>query len=184
MERESGSATRLALIGVLALLAINAGVNVLLDVAGVWPGLHLALEILTAVVGMVAATVLWIAWRRAERGEAEARAALSARKAERDQWRESAQRALEGLGAALDAQFRVWDLTPTEREVALLLLKGYSHKRIAEMTGRRERTVRQHGVVVYQKSGLAGRAELAAYFLEDLMLPNEERDALKAGGSR
>jgi hypothetical protein len=51
------------------------------------------------------------------------------------------------------------------------------------MTGRRERTVRQHGVVVYQKSGLAGRAELAAYFLEDLMLPEEERDTLRAGVS-
>jgi len=183
MERESGSATRLALIGVLALLAINAGVNMLLDAAGIWPGLHLALEILTAVVGMGAASVLWVGWRRAERSEAAARAALSERKAERDEWRESARRALEGLGAALDAQFREWDLTPTEREVALFLLKGYSHKRIADMTGRRERTVRQHGVVVYQKAGLAGRAELAAYFLEDLMLPDEERDALKTGGT-
>ncbi len=183
MEREHGSATRLALIGVLALLAVNAGINILLDAAGVWSGLHLALEILTAVVGMGAATVLWIGWKKAERSEAEARAALDARKEERDAWRDSARRALDGLGAALDAQFRAWDLTPTEREVALLLLKGYSHKRIAEMTGRRERTVRQHGVVVYQKSGLAGRAELAAYFLEDLMLPEEERDTLRAGVS-
>jgi len=183
MERESGSTTRLALIGVLALLAINAGVNLVLDVAGVLPGLHRTLEILTAAVGMGAASVLWVGWRKAERSEAEARSALSARKAERDEWQESARRALEGLGAALGQKFREWDLTPTEREVALLLLKGYSHKRIAEMTGRRERTVRQHGVVVYQKSGLAGRAELAAYFLEDLMLPDEERDALKTGGA-
>jgi hypothetical protein len=27
--------------------------------------------------------------------------------------------------------------------------------------------------VVYEKAGLAGRAELAAYFLHDLMLPEE-----------
>ena len=67
MERESGSTRRLALIGVLALLAINAAINVILDVVGVWPGLHLALEILTAVVGMGAATALWIGWRKAER---------------------------------------------------------------------------------------------------------------------
>jgi hypothetical protein len=31
--------------------------------------------------------------------------------------------------------------------------------------------VRQHAVSVYRKSGLAGRAELSAFFLEDLMLP-------------
>jgi hypothetical protein len=31
--------------------------------------------------------------------------------------------------------------------------------------------VRQHAVSVYRKSGLSGRAELAAFFLEDLLLP-------------
>ena len=62
-------------------------------------------------------------------------------------------------------------LTAAEREVALQLLKGQSHKEIAYATGRSERTVRQHAVAVYQKSGLRGRAELAAFFLEDLILP-------------
>jgi hypothetical protein len=33
-------------------------------------------------------------------------------------------------------------------------------------------TVRQHAVSVYEKSGLQGRAELAAFFLEDVFLPN------------
>jgi len=73
----------------------------------------------------------------------------------------------------------VWGLTPAEREVALLLLKGQSHKQIAYTTGRSERTVRQHAVAVYQKSGLSGRAELAAFFLEDLLLP--EASATKQG---
>jgi hypothetical protein len=31
--------------------------------------------------------------------------------------------------------------------------------------------VRQHAGVVYQKAGLGGRAELSAFFLEDLLLP-------------
>jgi DNA-binding CsgD family transcriptional regulator len=61
--------------------------------------------------------------------------------------------------------------TLTEQEVALLLLKGHGHKQIAAATGRSERTVRQHAVAVYQKSGLQGRAELAAFFLEDLVVP-------------
>jgi DNA-binding CsgD family transcriptional regulator len=79
------------------------------------------------------------------------------------------------LGVAIDKQFHAWQLTPAEREVALLLLKGYSHKRVAQITGRSERTARQHATTVYDKAGLASRAELAAFFLEDLLLPEEER---------
>ena len=79
-------------------------------------------------------------------------------------------------------QFRAWELTPTEGEVALLLLKGHGHKQIAAATGRSERTVRQHAVAVYQKSGLQGRAELSAFFLEGLMLPSGQAE--KGAGSR
>ena len=74
-----------------------------------------------------------------------------------------------------------WQLTPSEREVALLLLKGQGHKQIAAATGRSERTVRQHAVVVYQKSGLQGRAELAAFFLEDLAVPSRTGPLLGSG---
>jgi DNA-binding NarL/FixJ family response regulator len=79
------------------------------------------------------------------------------------------------VARAIDEQFRAWRLTPTEGEIALQLLQGRSHKQIAAATGRSERTVRQHAVVVYQKSGLGGRAELGAFFLEGLMLPEGER---------
>jgi DNA-binding CsgD family transcriptional regulator len=96
---------------------------------------------------------------------------LEERRAERDAWRASAEKALEGLGRAIDRQFDAWGLTPAEREVALLVLKGLGHKQIAGLTGRSERTVRQHAVTVYGKAGLGGRAELAAFFLQDLMLP-------------
>ncbi|MDR0786796.1 MAG: LuxR C-terminal-related transcriptional regulator [Gemmatimonadota bacterium] len=50
------------------------------------------------------------------------------------------------------------------------MLKGHSHKEIAMMTDRSERTVRHHAGVVYEKAGMAGRAELAAFFLQDVTL--------------
>jgi DNA-binding NarL/FixJ family response regulator len=82
---------------------------------------------------------------------------------------------------AVDQQLTRWNLTPAEREVALLLLKGYGHKQIAARTGRSERTVRQHAVSVYEKSGLGGRAELAAFFLEGLIVtPIGDDDSLHA----
>jgi DNA-binding NarL/FixJ family response regulator len=55
-------------------------------------------------------------------------------------------------------------------------LKGLSHKEIAEVRRTSERTVRQQAREVYGKAQLAGRAELSAFFLEDLFLPAEQRD--------
>lgn len=64
-----------------------------------------------------------------------------------------------------------WNLTPAERGVAQLQLKGLRHRDIAELRRTSERTVRQQALNVYRKSGLNGRSDLAAFFLEDLLLP-------------
>ncbi len=57
--------------------------------------------------------------------------------------------------------------------MGLLLLKGLSLRDVAQARSTSERTVRQQALAVYRKAGLAGRAELAAFFLEDLLLPRE-----------
>jgi DNA-binding NarL/FixJ family response regulator len=94
---------------------------------------------------------------------------LAVRQAERDAWRRSAEEALAGVRQAIDRQLDAWALTGAEREVALLLLKGHGHKQVAALTGRSERTVRQHAVAVYRKAGISGRAELAAFFFDGLL---------------
>lgn len=86
-------------------------------------------------------------------------------------WNAEAQSLLQGLGAAIDRQFDRWGLSPAEREIALLQLKGLRHRDIAELRQTSERTVRQQALSVYRKSGLNGRSDLAAFFLEDLLLP-------------
>jgi DNA-binding CsgD family transcriptional regulator len=96
---------------------------------------------------------------------------LSDEQRERERWQGEARQLLEGLGSAIDQQFERWGLTRAEREVALLLLKGLSHKEVADVRGVSERTVRQQARALYKKAGLEGRADLAAYFLEDLLLP-------------
>jgi DNA-binding CsgD family transcriptional regulator len=87
------------------------------------------------------------------------------------EWRARVQDLMRGLGGAIDQQFGRWGLTPAEKDVALLLLKGFSHKEVAELRSRAERTVRQQALAIYRKSNLSGRASLAAFFLEDLLLP-------------
>jgi DNA-binding CsgD family transcriptional regulator len=102
---------------------------------------------------------------------AAARAEVGRWSADARRWNREAQQVLQGLGVAIDRQFDRWELTPAEREVALLQLKGLRHKAIAELRNTSERTVRQQALVVYRKSGLNGRSDLAAFFLEDLLLP-------------
>jgi DNA-binding CsgD family transcriptional regulator len=180
---ETGPDSRLPLLLALALGSIMVGgtIDLILDEPAHWLSFHVIFETLMIAGALLMATTLWLGWWRAERSLVEMRERLAARKAERDEWRESARKALEGLGQAVDAQFRAWQLTPAEREVALLLLKGYSHKHVASATGRSERTARQHATAVYQKAGLGSRAELSAYFLEELLLPDAERIVAAAG---
>ena len=180
MDEEGGDRTlRALLVCVLAATIVGGAVDVALDGPDSWASPHVIYEVTLIVLALVTSVFLWRGWFQSRQTLIETKQALAERAVERDAWRASAESALAGLGHAIDERFTVWGLTPAEREVALLLLKGQSHKQIAYTTGRSERTVRQHAVAVYQKSGLSGRAELAAFFLEDLLLP--EASATKQG---
>jgi DNA-binding CsgD family transcriptional regulator len=100
---------------------------------------------------------------------------LEVARAEGAEWRMEMREVLRGLGEAIDGQFDRWALTPAEREVALLMLKGLSHKEIAAVREASERTVRQQARSIYSKANLSGRAALSAFFLEDLLLPANQR---------
>ena len=100
---------------------------------------------------------------------------LEVARAEGAQWRMDMREVLDGLGTAIDSQFDRWGLTGAEREVALLMLKGLSHKEIAGVRESSERTVRQQARAIYGKANLSGRAALSAFFLEDLLLPVSQR---------
>lgn len=103
---------------------------------------------------------------------------VSARE-EAQRWRRETSELLQGLSNAIDEQLSRWELTPAEKEVALLLLKGLSTREIAHLRDTREPTVRQQAQVVYRKANLEGRAELAAFFLEDLLAPHSELHAIE-----
>jgi DNA-binding CsgD family transcriptional regulator len=169
MEDEA-SGMRLALGGVLLAIVVGGAIDLMLDAPTHWRSGHVLYE-LGLIAGGVAGTVwLWRNWKHATERAGSLQLALGERQAERDAWRARAAQALQGLARAVSEQFRAWELTPAEREIALLLLKGQSHKQIAAATDRSERIVRQHAVALYGKAGVSGRAELAAFFLGDLTL--------------
>jgi DNA-binding CsgD family transcriptional regulator len=172
------------LTGVLvafAVVALLAALDLASDLGeGTTVG-HVLAEGGVFVVGLLGATVMarrlrdLVRSERAARDEATALAErLKATEAEAARWRGEARDLLDGLGAALDRQFERWALSPAEKEVALLLLKRLAHKEIAEVRSITEATARQQACAVYKKAGLTGRNDLAAFFLEDLLLPHSK----------
>jgi DNA-binding CsgD family transcriptional regulator len=128
---------------------------------------------------LVGALTLW-AQRQAARGAAAALVRdLEHANAQARRWEEDARQALHGLGEAVVRQFDRWELSPAEREVAVLLLKGLRHKEIGGLRGTSERTVRQQAFSVYRKAGLTSRTELAAFFLDAALLPALESATAK-----
>lgn len=56
-------------------------------------------------------------------------------------------------------------ITPRQREVAHLLLRGATNLTIAELLGISERTVETHLTAVYQRAGVENRASLVSFLL-------------------
>jgi DNA-binding CsgD family transcriptional regulator len=136
---------------------------------------HLGLE---SVVLVLAALGVWLLRARIVREQAALRALrsrLTEARAAAESWRRETESLSAGLGRAIDSQFQVWKLTDAEREVAVLLVKGFALREIATLRETSERTVRQQALGVYRKAGLTGRAELAAFFLEDMLAPSPDR---------
>ncbi|MGL5008272.1 MAG: helix-turn-helix transcriptional regulator [Paracoccaceae bacterium] len=98
-----------------------------------------------------------------------------------DHWRETRQAEIEALGSAIESQFKDWHLSRAEIDIAGLMLKGASLKEIALARDTSEATIRQQAQAIYRKSGLSGRAELSAYFLESLFSTVEDHRGEMAG---
>jgi len=157
-------------------IALAAALDLVTDSrSGAAPG-HWLAEALVMALAVAGAWLLWRELRSARRLARRLGGDLAATRADLERWRSEAQTLLRGLGAAIDQQFERWGLTRAESEVALLLLKGLSQGEIAAARSTTERTVRQQAFSVYRKAGLGSRSELAAFFLEDLLLPPEPPD--------
>jgi len=178
-----------SLIAVFALICVLAAADLVADVREGTQPLHVVVEaaviVLSLGAAMVIARYLIRQLGRARSRAADLAASLESSHREAEQWQREARHLLNGLGAAIDRQFEAWCLTSAEKEVALLLLKGLSHKEVAGIRDVSEATARQQARSVYKKAGVAGRRDLAAFFLEHLTLPfssqSDEGHATYAG---
>ncbi len=69
----------------------------------------------------------------------------------------------------MEDQFDAWSLTPSERDVALLAIKGLSIAEIAAVRRTKEGTIKAQCNATYRKAGVTGRLQLMSFFIEELM---------------
>ena len=98
---------------------------------------------------------------------------LETARAEGEGWRSKMQSHLAGIRIEMEKQFEDWGMTAAEQDIGMLILKGLSHKEVASLRGTSEATVRQQAQSIYQKAKLPGKTAFSAYFLEDLLAPEE-----------
>lgn len=136
---------------------------------------HLAVETLMGICAGVGFAVLIRGSFNLKHELENERKLSSELRGEADAWKKEAKKHIDGLSKSIDYQLEKWKLTSSEKEIAFLLLKGLSLKEIADIRQTSEKTVRTQATSLYSKSGVAGRSELSAFFLEDLLLPKSEQ---------
>jgi DNA-binding CsgD family transcriptional regulator len=165
---------RTVIAGVLALIALLAGLDLAVDLRQGVSSWHVLAE--AAVAAMACFGVFHLlrgVWRLRRRLDVQDRDFVAYRQ-QAEAWREGSRKYVQGLSRSIGLQLDQWQLSAAEREVAFLLLKGLSLKEIAAARGTSEKTARVQSGAIYTKAGVAGRSELSAFFLEDLLPPEQE----------
>lgn len=154
-RQERRAATLAALILVLSLCAFFFIIDVVTDLTEYGLGWHISLELLATGALFVSLALMMVELRemqqRMERIDRGIRAARG------------------DMAALISGFFDRWGLTPAEREVALLILKGFGNEAIAGLRGAAVGTVRAQSARIYAKAGVDGRAQLFSIFMEELL---------------
>ncbi len=86
---------------------------------------------------------------------------------------QSVERTLKAASGAfhqlIEESFDAWSLTPSERDVALLVVKGLSITEIAGVRQTKEGTIKAQCNAIYRKAGVSGRTQLLSLFIDELM---------------
>lgn len=104
MHNEGERPLRALLVVVLLTIVVSGTADLVLDAPPDWRSGHALYEVALIAGALGTTLLLWGRWARAERSLAQTRRTLTERQAERDTWRANAERALQGLGAAIDGQ--------------------------------------------------------------------------------
>lgn len=77
----------------------------------------------------------------------------------------------------LNQSFDQWDLTESEKDVALLAIKGLGIQEISKIRVTKQGTVKAQLNAIYRKAGVNGRPQLISIFVEELMADGLDANA-------
>ena len=161
----------LIIAGILLLISIMTTIDIVNDAREGIVWWHLFTEASVAIIALVGVYYLLSKTFKLEHSLESERQFTSKLQNEASNWKEHSKKYLDGLSSSINEQLCKWELTAAEKEVAFLLIKGFSLKEIADYRGTTEKTARTQSATIYAKAGLTGRSQLAAFFLEDLLIP-------------
>jgi DNA-binding NarL/FixJ family response regulator len=160
----------LIIILMLALVVFGSVADIVHDYREGAETAHLVIEAILIVVSFSLIGVLSAGvWRQSKSNRQLKEELAAVSKTAAKQLPSEVQAARHNLALVAERQFAEWELTKTEQEVAMLLLKGLSFKEIAAVRDTLEKTVRQQASSIYRKSGLSGRHAFSAWFIEDFL---------------
>ena len=159
----------LMIAGILGLIMLLNMVDVVTDISLGVPTWHIVEESLIVLAAGLTVTYLIIEMRSRARELERVTRTLSRADEQIASITNEMRSARRQYSELIRQQFEAWNLTVSEQQVAMLLLKGLSFKEIAAVRETREKTVRQQASTIYSKSGVDGRHAFAAWFLEDFL---------------
>ena len=130
-------------------------------------------DVLRAAFGVVVLGVFVHEYRVQQRALSELRGQLDKARGQLPRIDGKAAEIANQFSAVMKKQFDAWNLTASEQDAVVGMLKGLTFREIVSLRGTREKTVRQQASSVYSKAGVASRNELAAWFFEDMLEPLE-----------
>ncbi len=77
------------------------------------------------------------------------------------------------MAQIIDTFFEDWKLTASEKDVGLLIFKGFDNEAIAAIRGTAAGTIRAQSTRIYAKAGVDGRAQLFSLLLEELLADDD-----------
>ena len=161
----------LIFMALLAAVIIGGATDVISDYSEGASALHLAMEVTVILASLAIIVVLATGMVRQNRSNQRLRRELASLEEQADAARlsPSVAAARHEFAEMMQQQFEEWGLTQTEKEVALLLIKGLSFKEMAVVRQTLEKTVRQQASSIYRKAGVSGRHAFSAWFIEDFL---------------
>ncbi len=160
--------TLLVIVGLIIVVVSNT-LDLVNDFIEHEPTWHLIEE--TTVITMAFGLIIYLIMdlKQKKRDIAQLKSELSVAQQSLQQSQSHIQQARKAYSQVIQQQFEEWQLSHSQQDIALLLLKGLTFNEIAAIRNTKEKTVRQQASEIYKKAGVSGRHAFSAWFFEDFL---------------